>query len=209
MNQGRRFMKISRWLISCAILALSVPVIARAQGSAGSDASETAKKEAPPVPIKLQVVLSDYDGTKKVSSLPYTIPLVVSGTRPGGPYSSIRVGVKVPVTTAAKTGDSAVQYIDVGTSIDARAARTDDGRFWVDLTVDRSSFYIAAPGDGKIMGKEWSDGEAPPGRQPVLRQYRGSIGLFVHEGQATEASVATDPLTGHLLKVEVTLTEVK
>jgi hypothetical protein len=43
----------------------------------------------------------------------------------------------------------------------------------------------------------------------MVRQYCGSIGLFVHAGQATEASVATDPLTGHVLKVELTLTEVK
>jgi len=203
-------MKISRWLIASALLVLSVPAGIRAQGTAAPEASENAKKEvAAPLPVKLQIVLSDYDGTKKVSSIPYSIPLIVSGNRPGGSYASLRVGVKVPVTTTEKTGDGAVQYIDVGTSIDARAAHADDGRFWVDLTVDRSSLYIAAQGDGKIVGKEWSNGEAPPGHQPMVRQYRGSIGLFVHAGQATEASVATDPLTGHVLKVELTLTEVK
>ena len=205
-------MRISRWLIASAFLVLFAPAGIRAQGTAAPDTAENAKKEvAAPLPVKLQIVLSDYDGTKKVSSLPYIIPLIVSGNKPSGPYASIRVGIKVPVTTADKAGDGAVQYqyIDVGTSIDARAAHADDGRFWVDVTVERSSLYIAAEGVGKFIGKEWSDGEAPPVHPPMVRQFRGSIGLFVHEGQATEASVASDPLTGHVLKVEITLTEVK
>jgi len=33
--------------------------------------------------------------------------------------------------------------------------------------------------------------------------------LSVREGQPTDATVATDPLTGHVLKVEVTLSLVK
>ena len=205
-------MQISRWLIASAFLVLSVPAGIRAQGTAAPDTAENAKKEvAAPIPVKLQIVLSDYDGTKKVSSLPYIIPLIVSGDKPGGSYASIRVGIKVPVISADKAGDGTVQYqyIDVGTSIDARAAHADDGRFWVDVTVERSSLYIAAEGVGKFIGKEWSDGEAPPVHPPMVRQFRGSIGLFVHEGQATEASVASDPLTGHVLKVEITLTEVK
>jgi hypothetical protein len=63
--------------------------------------------------------------------------------------------------------------------------------------------------DGKIVGKEWSAGEAPPNNQPMVREYRGGIVLSVREGQPTEATVATDPLTGHVLKVEVTLSLVK
>jgi hypothetical protein len=205
-------MKMSRWLITGAMLVLSAPAGVRAQATAMPQAPDSAKKEVEAsTPVKLQIVLSDYDGAKKVSSLLYSLSCIAGSGKPGTVCSSVRVGVKVPITTAAKPGDNAVQYqyIDVGTSIDVRAARAQDGRFWVDLSVDRSSLYIAAQGNGKIVGKEWSDGEAPPGDQPLVRQYRGSAGVFVHEGQAAEASVATDPLTGHVLKVEVTLTEVK
>jgi hypothetical protein len=206
-------MKISRWLISGALLLLFAPFVAGAQASAASDASETAKKEAAPIPLKLQIVLSEYDGAKKVGSLPYSIPFVAtsgaSSGKPGGAYSSMRFGVRVPVATSAKSSESAVQYIDVGTSLDVRAARADDGRFWVDLTVERSSLYIQAGGVGKYIGKEWSYGDAPPGNQPQLREYRGSVGLFVRDGQTEEATATTDPLTGHVLKVEVTLNVVK
>ncbi len=205
-------MKISRWLITGAMLLLSVPAGTRAQATAAPQAPESAKKESESsTPLKIQIVLTDYDGTKKVSSLPYSLSCVAGSGRPGGPCASVRVGVKVPITTAAKPGDSVVQYqyIDVGTSLDVRAARAEDGRFWVDLTVDKSSLYIAAQGDGKILGKESSDGEATQGNQPVLRQYKGSAGVFVHEGQTAEVSVATDPVTGHVLKVELTLTVAK
>lgn len=203
-------MKNSPWLIGAAFLVLLAPLAVHAQAVAGSPSPENAKPETS-TPVKLQVVLSDYDGTVKVSSLAYTVPLIVIGGKPSGPFSSLRIGVRVPVTTtSAKTGESALQYFDVGTNIDARAAHTDDGRYQLDLTVERSALYVAArEQDGKIVGREWSAGEAPPGNQPMVRQYRGGVGLFLREGQPSEATVATDPLTGRVLKMEVTLTVVK
>jgi hypothetical protein len=35
------------------------------------------------------------------------------------------------------------------------------------------------------------------------------VGMILREGQSTEGTVATDPLTGHVFKVEVTLNVVK
>jgi hypothetical protein len=206
-------MKNSRWLVGVILLVLSGPAGAGAQATAPPGVAESTQKEmTASTPVKLEVALSDYDGVKKVSSLAYTVPLVVSGSKPSGPYAELRIGIRVPVpVTAAKTGESSLQYIDVGTNIDARAAQTDDGRYQLDLRVDRSSLYVAGrERDGQIVGKEWSAGEAPPGdQQPMVRQYRGGVVLSVREGQTTEATVATDPLTGHILKVEVTLTVVK
>jgi hypothetical protein len=203
-------MKISRSLITCALLVLCAPLLVCAQGTKGSEAPENATKQ-PPTPVKLQVVLSEYDGTKKISNLSYSIPLIVPGAQPSAVYSTLRIGVKVPVATAdSKTGASEIQYIDVGTSIDARVAHADDGKYQAELKVDRSSLYVTARGqDGKIVGKEWSDGDAPPRDQPFVRQYRGDVGMFLREGQPTEGTVATDPLTGHVFKVEVTLNVVK
>lgn len=203
-------MKKSRWLIGGAWLVLLAPVAVYAQGTAGSASPENAKTEVT-LPAKLQIVLSDYDGTAKVSSLAYTVPLIVSGNKLSGPYAELRIGIRVPVaTTTGKTGESSLQYIDVGTNIDARAAQADDGRYQLDLRIDRSSLYVAGrEPDGKTVGREWSAGEAPPSNEPMVRQYRGGVVLSVREGQPTEATVATDPLTGHVLKVEVTLSVVK
>jgi hypothetical protein len=203
-------MKISRWLIASALLVLSVPLLVSAQGTKAPDAPENATAEAS-TPVKLQVVLSEYDGTKKIANLSYSMPLIVAGGKPSGAYSTLRIGVKVPVTTAdSKTGGTQIQYIDVGTSIDARVAHADDGKYQVDLKVDRSSLYVTVRDpDGKTVGREWSDGEPPPSDQPFVRQYRGDVGMFLREGQPTEGTVATDPLTGHVFKVEVTLNVAK
>ncbi len=202
-------MKISRSLVTCALLLMCAPLLVYGQGTKGLDAPENATAQ-PSTPVKLQIVLSEYDGTKKIANLPYTMPLIVA-TKPSGAYSTLRIGVKVPVTTGdSKTGDTQIQYVDVGTSIDARVAHADDRRYQVDLKVYRSSLYVTSRDrDGKIAGKEWSDGEAPPTTQPLVRQYRGDVGMFLREGQPSEGTVATDPLTGHVFKVEVTLNVVK
>ncbi len=203
-------MKISQSLLVCVLLVFCAPLLVSAQGTKAPDAPENSTTE-PPTPVKLQVVLSEYDGTKKIANLSYTIPLLVPGLKPGGAYSTLRIGVKVPVTTAdSKTGQSQITYIDVGTSIDARVAHADDGKYQADLKVDRSSLYVTARDqDGKVVGKEWSDGEPPPSNQPFVRQYRGDVAMLLREGQPSEGTVATDPLTGHVFKVEVTLTAVK
>jgi hypothetical protein len=202
-------MKILRSLVICALLLMCVPLLVYGQGTKATDAPENATAE-PPTPVKLQILLSEYDGTKKIANLPYTMPLIVAG-KPSGAYSTLRIGVKVPVTTSdSKTGDTQIQYIDVGTNIDARVAHAGDGKYQLDLKVDRSSLYVTSHDqDGKIAGKEWSDGEAPPSTPPLVRQYRGDVGMFLREGQPTEGTVATDPLTGHVFKVEVTLNLVK
>jgi hypothetical protein len=203
-------MKISRMLVTCALFFMCLTPLVWAQGTKPSEAPETSTTE-PSTPVKLQVVLSEYDGTKKIANLVYTIPLLVPGLKPGGAYSTLRIGVKVPVTTAdSKTGDTQIQYIDVGTNIDARVAHADGGKYQMELKVDRSSLYVSARDqDGKTVGKEWSDGEAPPTTQPFVRQYRGDVAMLLREGQPTEGTVATDPLTGHVFKVEVTLNLVK
>jgi hypothetical protein len=202
-------MKILRSLVICSLLLMCVPLLVYGQGTKAPDAPENATAE-PSTPVKLQILLSEYDGTKKIANLPYTMPLIVA-SKPSGAYSTLRIGVKVPVTTSdSKTGDTQIQYIDVGTSIDARVARAGDGKYQVDLKVDRSSLYVTSRDpDGKIAGKEWSDGEAAPSTPPLVRQYRGDVGMFLREGQSSEGTVATDPLTGHVFKVEVTLNVVK
>jgi hypothetical protein len=202
-------MKSSRSLATCAFLIVCAPLLVCAQGTKPSEAPENATAE-PSTPVKLQVVLSEYDGTKKIANLPYTMPLIVAD-KPSGAYSTLRIGVKVPVTTGeSKTGDTQIQYIDVGTSIDARVSRADGGKYQVDLKVDRSSLYVTSRGqDGKVAEREWSGGDAPPTTEPIVRQSRGDVGMFLREGQSSEGTVATDPLTGHVFKVEVTLSVVK
>jgi hypothetical protein len=193
-------MRVSNWLGACAGLLLFLAPAVKAQDK---PAAETLS----PISVKLQVVLSEYDGQKKISTLPYTIPSVLTDRFSS---TSLRVGVRVPVNTSSKNGESSVTYVDVGTNIDCRANRVADGRFNVDLKIDRSSLYVAfRDKEGNVQGKEWVSGDRPPSDQPMIQQFRGDIGLLLRDGQGSETTVATDPVTGRVLKVEAVLNVLK
>ena len=193
-------MRVSKWFVACATLLLFMAPAAKSQDK---PAAETTS----PVSVKLQVILSEYDGQKKISTLPYTIPAVLTDKFSS---TSVRVGVRVPVSTSSKSGESSVTYIDIGTNIDCRANRVADGRFNVDLKIDRSSLYVAfRDKDGNIQGKEWVSGDRPPSDQPMIQQFRGDVGLLLRDGQGSETTVATDPVTGRVLKVEAVLNVLK
>jgi hypothetical protein len=203
-------MKVS-WLAACAALLLIAPGVVRSQEKTATEkpAAETPAPEAV-VPVKLEVVLAEFEGATKVSSLPYTIPLTV-GSKYSGRMYSLRMGVRVPVTTtSSKSGENTLTYVDVGTNIDSNANRAPDGRYAVNLRIERSSLYVAfRDKQDTFHGKEWTAGEAPPGDSPMIRDFRGEAELVLRDGQKSEATVATDPLSGRVLKIEVVLTVLK
>ena len=80
------------------------------------------------MPLKLQVVLSKYQGEKKVSSMPYMLSLAT-----GQPRVSLRMGGEIPIATTTAGGNAASRrefnYRTVGTSIDCWATALDGGRY--------------------------------------------------------------------------------
>lgn len=199
-------MKRSCCILGCTLLLALAPSAIRAQDkpSAGPQTSEA---NAQAIPLKLQVVLTEYDGTKKIGSLPYTISLTAMvDPKQRGEYTRLRDGVRVPILTASKTGENSMQYIDVGMNIDAHAARADADTYNVELAIERSSVVIRAENN---QAKEWAPGDPSPGPQPVIRNFRSAFTTLLHEGHGAEATVSADPVTGHVLKVEVSLTVLK
>lgn len=163
-------------------------------------------KEAPvpDVPLKVQILLTEFDGTKKVASLPYTIYTLAS-SRPNQHNAHLRFGVKVPITTSAGS-NSQFQYEDVGTNIDCSAQEFDDGQYNLDFTVERTSVSMRG-GDGEES--EWKPANENPGPLPLLRSFKDNFTLVMRDGHTMEGTSAVDPVTGHVLKVEVTLNVLK
>jgi hypothetical protein len=163
-------------------------------------------KEAPvpDVPLKVQILLTEFDGTKKVASLPYTIYTLAS-SRPNQHNAHLRFGVKVPIAMSA-VGSSQFTYQDVGTNIDCSAQEFDDGQYNLDFTVERTSVSMRGA-DGEES--EWKPGNENPGPQPLLRSFRDNFTLVMRDGHTMEGTSAVDPVTGHILKVEVTLNVLK
>jgi hypothetical protein len=46
---------------------------------------------------------------------------------------------------------------------------------------------------------------ANPGGQPLIRTFRANENIILKDGQTSENLLSTDPLTGHTLRVAVTI----
>jgi hypothetical protein len=162
-------------------------------------AAETGKNV---VPLKVTVIFNEYDGEKKLSSLPYALFLKADETSHF--VGRVRMGVRVPIWTGAK--ESAIQYQDVGSNLDCFAQAAEDGKYLLDLTLERSSIYPSSSGKEEYPAASKPDDQP---HTPLLRQFRANLALMLRDGQTTQNTIATDPLNGHIVKVEVTLNVVK
>lgn len=178
---------------------------------ASESPSPTSPRKVQNIPLELQVVISRYQGEKRISSLPYVLSLksFTNSNRAGFAGASLRLGSRVPIRsqvfTPAAEGKpaattSSVGYENVGTNIDAGASALEDGRFEVTISINESS-VVTDPQDLK----------ATPGSDsyPVFRSYQSTNTLFVKEGQTTQFTAASDRVSGEVVRVEVKLTVVK
>jgi hypothetical protein len=158
---------------------------------------------APDIPLKVLVVFNEFDGEKKVSSMPYTLSALSSDdVYLAG--ANLRMGIKVPILAQGKEAPQ-VQYLDVGTDIDCRVKRLEEGRFSLSLIVRRSSVHLP---EG-LSGKESTFTAGELSGRPVLRDFTGKFAVILRDAETKQTTVATDPVSGHVLKVEVTLNVVK
>ncbi len=175
------------------VLAILAAAAAPAQEPSPSPGpSPAAARERAGQFLRVTVVLAEYDGQRRVSSLPYALTAAVDPQRSAPRRSSnVRMGVRLPLGTEKPENT----YLDVGTDLDCDAFAHGDGRFDLYLTVRRTSFY-----------KEPGEAAAPPadGTRPVLRTFGGSFPLLLADGQTSRDISITDPVSGHVLKMEVT-----
>ena len=113
------------------------------------------------------------------------------------------MGSRVPVYTGKENG---MQYLDVGSNLECQAARAKDNRFDIRLDLDRSW----VEGDVQVPVDRGASSQ-PSGQfpEPIVRQFRSALSLTLRDGQTVESTFATDPLSGKVFKVEVSLHVVK
>lgn len=158
-------------------------------------------------PVKVQIVFTEFENEKKVKSLPYTIYLnAPDAPEVRSPWVRMRMGSRVPVYTGGDKG--AMTYLDVGSNIDARCGYTTEGRLLLSLNLERSWVEgdVAVPVTKSENPSDTSSGHF---REPIIRNFRSEFDLKLREGQPIETTMATDPVSGKVLKVEVSFTTVK
>jgi len=154
------------------------------------------ERAQPAIPVKAQIVFSEYDGEKKIISMPYSFT-VIANEKLGGYYStSLRTGVRVPVDTGGP--EQKTNYMDVGSNIDCGLRTTDDDRYHLYMIFERSAL---SPNSGPQTEKiQVSRPDAPP----LVRQFKASVNMILKDGQTSE-TVSTDPINGHSLHLSVTI----
>jgi hypothetical protein len=156
----------------------------------------------PATTLKLQVTIVEREGEKKVTNLPYTFFLRAGNGGPESPWTKLRTGNRVPIYVGK---DGGMQYVDIGTNIDARGVAEEDGRFDITLNVERS--WV----EGEVIVSTEKTGDANAGhfKEPIIRQFRTELTLPMRDGQTTESTEAADPGNGRVLTITVTMNVVK
>ena len=202
-----------------ALAALAIP--ARAQEPPRPEAApkppeapkavEERSGERPGMPgstVRVSLVIARFQGEKKVASLPYTL---VVGT--GGARTRMRMGVDTPIpttSTSSETGKplTSYQYRNVGTNIDCavweRSRMSEAGQpekvYRVSLSVENSSAFSGP--EARVAGG------AAEGA-PLFRRFDTGIDVGLRDGQTVQTIASTDPVTGEVVKIDVTLNVVK
>lgn len=142
--------------------------------------------------LRVQIVQSRYQGEKKVSSVPHTLSLNAD-EKP----ARLRMGIMVPIISQGKEGPT-TSYRDVGNNIDCMARSQSEGRFRLECSFEQSSLY---------------DKPGPAGENlhglPMFRNFRTESNVTLRDGQSVQHTSATDPVTGEVLKIDITLNVVK
>lgn len=216
-----------RTLAAVFVLALVAGSGLRAQGQADADAkakAEATAKEAQQqnaealkraeartrlIPLSIDVVVTRYQGEKKISSLPYLLAVNTNDNSPGG-VCQLRMGASVPIPSLiVPPGNQAgapagpmpgpVQYRDIGTNIDCSARTLEEGVFQLRLNVEDTSVYTNAQ----------DTGTPTIGQMPVFRTFRSTNTLVLRDGQSREFTAAADRVNGEVIRIAVTLKIVK
>ena len=182
-----------------AASAIGIPRISAQEKPKSDDAAPQAR-QTETTPLKVSITFTEFEGDKKVKSLPYTTIVIADGK---SPKSVVKMGSRVPVYTGKEYG---MQYLDVGSNIDCLAHRTKDNKFDLNLSLERSWIEgnVATPVDPAAASQASS--QFP---EPIVRQFRSELSLTLRDGQTIESSFATDPLSGKVFRVEVSLSIVK
>jgi hypothetical protein len=197
-----------RFVSGLALIAVMAVLPMRAQQKPEpAPARETAStsRRTPPIPLKVTVVLSRYQGDKRIGSRPYTLGVTATGSGTA-PKTTLRMGVDVPVPNmkAGSPVGVSVSYRSVGTNIDCSAS-FDDGSpttFQLSLTISDDSVHLEA--DPKPRGSDTTVAD-----MPSFRNFNSSFTALLRDGQTTQYTSATDPVTGEVMKIDVTLALMK
>jgi hypothetical protein len=152
------------------------------------------------VPLRIQLVLSRFQGEKKLSNVPYLMWVIANDNS----ITRLRMGVKIPIYSGGGATGS-YNYQDVGTNVDCSVVNGPDGTYRVNLTLNDSSIYFPDR-DRPSAGIPPPISDTAP---PALRSFTSTFTILLRDGQTGQYTSATDQASGEVLKIDATLNVLK
>ena len=165
---------------------------ARAQDESKKEATAQAAKVQPVQPYRLDFSFNELADGKIINTRHYSMNLTA------GESNEIKIGTRVPVTSASSPGTDVVQYqyLDVGTNIWAQVR--EHGDEWVLVVRSEVSNLDTA-----------SDTPHPAGSTPVIRQIKISGSTLLAVGKPILIGSMDDPNSKRQFQLEVTVTKLR
>jgi hypothetical protein len=201
MEDGMRIGSVQ--LTSFLLLGILSPVVL-AQDKPKTD--DRTRVEVQTTPIKVQIIFTEFEGDKKIKSLPYVMYMnAPDSSELKAGWVKFRIGSRLPIYV----GKNEMQYMDVGTNVDARSAYTGDGHVLLQMTLERS--WVEGEVSVPVTKSDSSPSDLSGGhfQEPIVRGFKSELDLKLREGQPVESNMATDPISGRVLKVEISFAVLK
>ena len=193
-------MKKSLFAVALAAFVLHAPLLrAQEKSQEKSEKQKAEERRKLSIPVKVQLTFIELDGDKKIASMPYSFIAIATDPDARTENTSIRNGVRIPVEIDSK--DAKVTYLDVGSNVDCQVYTDDEVHFRLGLNFERSALYSPSGDEKKDISQ--------PGGAPLVRSFRAQEHFILRDGQTSENVLSTDPFTGHVLHVSITLNVIK
>jgi hypothetical protein len=177
-------MNKTRTIWSAMVVGFALCLAAPASRAQESTKLPAQAQEKSITPYRLDFSVNEMEDSKKINSRQYSMNLI------SGDGGLVKVGTRVAVE--AKQGE--FQYLDVGTSINARAQERDNNlllNFWCDI----SNFALP--------GQENSN------THPALRQLQINGNTIIPLGKSMVVGSVEDPNSKRQFQLEVTATKLR
>jgi hypothetical protein len=155
--------------------------------------------------VKVHFLLSEFDGEKKVASLPYSFLMNTDKEKGmGNPIyrNFIRTGSRLSVSPDK---DGKMQYMEIGSNIDCGLNSDDAGQYLMRFNFERTA--LAPPPTNDYDSRKGD----PALNYAAIRlpTFRSTAIIPLKDGRPTEVMSAVDPLNGHTYTLTVTVTAQK
>lgn len=199
-------------MLGIALVGLAVSLanfVVQAQDKPKDETKSETKGEAKaetrgtPTALKVQIVIAESLGDKKVSSVPFTVNLEASEHE--GPAANIRTE-ETYSWCCAKDGNQ--WHYPTNSNMDVRARALADGRYDIRFSLIRSwwEWNGSTIGEGQLGTVV---GTPERHEEPTRREVSTAFNLLMRDGQSLPGYTSTDPWTGKVFSVTIILNVVK